>query len=156
MIIVEFEPAHQAAVRALILCGLADHWGEVDPSLNSDLDDIAASYATGRTLVALADAAVVGTGTVMPRPNGDAEIVRMSVASSQRRTGLGRRIVAELIETARAWGATRVVLETTTAWTGVVAFYESCGFTVTHHEDGSFGRDTWFALSIAEPSTGRR
>jgi len=35
-----FEPKDQAAVQALILAGLRDRWGSLDPSLNRDLHDI--------------------------------------------------------------------------------------------------------------------
>ena len=36
----------------LIIAGLAEHWGFVDPDLNPDLDDIATTYADGVVLVA--------------------------------------------------------------------------------------------------------
>ncbi|MCZ7673141.1 MAG: hypothetical protein M5U34_41515 [Chloroflexi bacterium] len=39
-----FSPTDQAAAKALILAGLAEHWGTLDLSLNSDLNDIQASY----------------------------------------------------------------------------------------------------------------
>ncbi|HEY3725020.1 MAG TPA: hypothetical protein VGN59_16840 [Acidimicrobiia bacterium] len=35
--IARFAPGDQGAVRALILEGLAEHWGTLDPSLNPDL-----------------------------------------------------------------------------------------------------------------------
>ena len=41
----EFKPSDQAAVRRLILDGLAERWGVLDESLNPDLNDIAAAYA---------------------------------------------------------------------------------------------------------------
>src|SRR3954453_18572858 len=65
----DFDPADQSAVRDLILAGLADHWGELDASANRDLDDIASTYAAGRTLVARDETgAIVGTATRMARP----------------------------------------------------------------------------------------
>ena len=137
-------------VRSLILEGLADHWDQVDPSLNPDLDDMLASYATGRTIVARSDAGeIVGTGTLRPFGNSEAEIVRMSVRRDARRFGLGRRLVDELVAIARGWGVEAVVLETATSWAEVVAFYQRCGFSVTHVEEGDFGSDTWFRLELA-------
>lgn len=136
-------------VRSLILDGLAEHWGEVDASLNPDLDDMLRAYATGRTLVARSDdGTVVGTGTLRPHGTGGAEIVRMSVRADARRSGLGRQMVDELVAIARGWGCDAVVLETTTAWSEVVAFYQRCGFTITHVEDGAFGSDTWFRMDL--------
>ena len=141
-------PEFADAVRALILSGLAERWGTVDPTLNRDLVDMAATYSCGRTLVARDGDRVVGTGTVIPRDAESAEIVRMSVAPEYRRTGLGRRLVDELVEIARRWGMARVVLETSAHWTEVVTFYERCGFTVTHFEKGDFGRDAWFEMRL--------
>jgi len=39
-----FDPTDQEDAKALILAGLADHWGELDPTLNPDLNNIAESY----------------------------------------------------------------------------------------------------------------
>ena len=109
---------------------MAEHWGTVDPTLNRDLDDIAATYAGGRTLVAFDGDRVVGTGTVVRHADGggSAEIVRMSVAPEYRRTGLGRRLVSELVDVARRWGVSRIVLETTAHWTEVVTVLRAMWF----------------------------
>ncbi|MEZ5250484.1 MAG: GNAT family N-acetyltransferase, partial [Ilumatobacteraceae bacterium] len=129
----DLEPSDTEAVRALVLAGLADHWGEVDPTLNCDLDDLAAAYPGSRTVVAVdGTGAIVATGTVVPRGDGVAEVVRMSVAADRRGQGHGRSVLDELLATAQAWGAPRVVLETTSSWTDVVAFYEHAGFRRTH------------------------
>jgi GNAT superfamily N-acetyltransferase len=148
-------PAQHDAVKSLILAGLAEHWAQVDPALNRDLDDLAASYPDGTTLVARDGDTVVGTGTIVRRQHGTAEIVRMSVAPAYRRTGLGRRLVVGLLDQAREWGAERVVLETSADWVEVVEFYLRCGFTLTHHEDGSFGRDAWFELELGRDDPSR-
>ena len=143
----DLRPNEQHAVRSLILNGLGEHWESVDPTLNPDLDDLAVTYAGGRTLVAT-DGAVVGTGTVIRRDATTAEIVRMSVVRTYRGTGLGRRLVEELVATARRWGMSRVVLETSAHWTDAVGFYVRCGFTQTHFESGAFGRDAWFEMKL--------
>jgi putative acetyltransferase len=149
----DLRAGEQEAVRSLILAGLGERWGSVDPTLNSDVDDLAATYAAGRVLVASAGAVVVGTGTVTRRGDTTAEIVRMSVAPAFRRTGLGRRLVADLVATARGWGMSRVVLETSAQWTDVVEFYMRCGFTQTHFESGTFGRDAWFEMKLDRQGT---
>jgi ribosomal protein S18 acetylase RimI-like enzyme len=153
--ITEFTPTDQDEVRSLILTGLGEHWGDVDESLNRDLDDIASAYGHGRTVVVRVAGNVIATGTVVPRDRSTAEIVRMAVATDHRRRGLGRLVVDELVATARTWGATAVVLETTSSWQAAVAFYRSCGFAVTHHETGPFGQDMWFRRAmppgLAEP-----
>lgn len=134
-----------ATVRSLVLAGLVEHWGTIDEALNRDLDDLVGAYPGGRTVVAVDDdGTVVATGTVVPRGDGTVEVVRMSVDANRRGSGLGRSVLDELVATARRWGARRVVLETTAAWADVVAFYERCGFRVTHHAAGEFGVDAWF------------
>jgi putative acetyltransferase len=149
----DLRPDEQDAVRSLILEGLREHWGSVDPTLNPDLDDLAVTYATGRVLVASDGAGVVGTGSVIRRDDATAEIVRMSVASEYRRAGLGRRLVADLVATASSWGMSRVVLETSAHWKDAVEFYVRCGFTQTHFESGTFGRDAWFEMKLEQQDT---
>ncbi len=142
-----FRPEDQAEARALILAGLAEHWGFLDPTRNPDLDDIAASYADGTFLVARRAGRIVGTGALLPRQDGVAEIVRMSVAGDLRRQGIGRLILQELCRRARQQGFRRVILETTATWHEVIAFYLRYGFHVTHYQDG----DVYFALDLQEP-----
>jgi GNAT superfamily N-acetyltransferase len=151
-VLTDLDRSDHDTVRALILDGLIEHWGHLDPEANPDLDDLSAAYASGRTLVArLASGSegrpgpgpIVGTGTVVPRSGGVAEIVRMSVDRRLRRSGVGRRIVEELAATARGWGSRVLVLETTSTWTEVVEFYRRCGFVVERTADGDYGPETW-------------
>jgi putative acetyltransferase len=139
-----FQPADQAAVKDLILAGLADHWGTLDPSKNPDLDDIAASYAGAIFLVARYLDRIIGTGALVPRPDGTAEVVRMSVSADWRRQGIGRMILRALVDHARQNGFQRIVLETTETWQEVIAFYLHFGFRITHYQDG----DVYFELDL--------
>ena len=59
-----FQPSDQAIAKQLILEGLAEHWGTLDPTLNPDLNDIAQSYTEGNFIVALLDGHIIGTGRV--------------------------------------------------------------------------------------------
>ena len=141
-----FQPGDQEPAKRLILAGLEQHWGVLDLSMNPDLDDIAASYAGAIFLGARQAGRIVGTGALVPRPDGVAEIVRMSVDRQLRRQGLGRMILSELHRRATRMGFRRIVLETTEAWQEVVAFYLDYGFHITHRQDG----DVYFALDLAE------
>ena len=129
---------------------MGEHWGQIDESLNPDVDDIEASYGHGRTLVVrlASSRSIVATGTIVRRDQATAEILRMSVAPEHRRLGLGRKIVEELVRTAQVWGVSAIVLETSSEWHEVVAFYQSCGFTITDRRDGPFGEDTWFRREV--------
>jgi len=140
-----FRPEDQEAARDLILSGLGEHWGTIDPTKNPDLADISASYSGAYFLVARCGGTIAGTGALIPRENGIAEIVRMSVSAEMRRRGLGRMILGRLVDRARELGCRRVILETTAAWHEVIAFYEKNGFHVTHFSDG----DIYFGLDLA-------
>jgi GNAT superfamily N-acetyltransferase len=137
-------PADQPAVRALILNGLIEHWGTLDPARNPDLEDLQAAYPGGTTLVARQADRIVGTGTLVPRSPGVAEIVRMSVARDWRRLGVGGLVLRELLTCARKAGCRKIILETTSTWTEAIAFYRRFGFEITH----TTGGDTWFALDL--------
>ncbi len=141
----ELDSDNQSEVRSLILAGLSDHWGVVNETLNPDLNDMTSRYAGGRTVLLRNDTGqLIGTGTIMPRGQDKAEILRMSVSRSARRQGVGRLIVEELLATARRWKVETVVLETTSSWDQVISFYLDCGFTVTNVAESEFGSDTWF------------
>ena len=141
-----FRPEDQQQARALVLAGLAEHWGKLDPSKNPDLENIAESYAGVVFLVAEKGGCIIATGALVPRSGGTAEIVRMSVARGIRRQGLGSLILQELIEQAKRLGFRRIVLETTETWAEVIAFYQRLGFVITHYQDG----DVYFELELDE------
>lgn len=140
-----FTPADQPAVRALILAGLADHFGELDPAFNHDLDDIAATYVAAGAVVIVAelDNEIVGTGTLIQVEPGVSHLIRMSVDRQIRGRGLGKRLVNHLIELARARGDHRVLVETNDDWTDAIALYRACGFSDERVTDGEihFARD---------------
>lgn len=134
-----FTPADQDAVKALVLAGLADHWGTIIPGLNPDLNDIARSFAGEIFLLAEMEGQLVGCGALVRRDKITGEIVRMSVAASERRKGIGKRLVEALCRQAALAGMRRLVLETTADWHEVRLFYERLGFVYTHFVDDEFG-----------------
>jgi putative acetyltransferase len=140
----QFQPEDQCRAKELILAGLAEHLGILDPSMNPDLDDIRSSYAGATFLVAWCGGRIVGTGALVPRGNGTAEIVRMSVAADTRRRGIGSAILQRLCERAKDDGCKHVVLETTETWSEIIEFYKRSGFHVTNCSDGN----THFALDL--------
>lgn len=140
-----FSPTDQQEARSLILAGLGEHWGFIDPARNPDLEDIAASYAGAVFLVARLDGRLVCTGALVPRGEEAAEVVRMSVAHDLRRQGIGRQMLTRLVEQARQGGFRRIILETTATWQEVIDFYLDYGFTITHYQDG----DVYFNLDLS-------
>lgn len=142
-----FRVTDQAAVRRLVLAGLAERWGHLDETLNPDLDNIAGSYVVtgGAVLVAEHGGVIVGTGTLKYDGAGVGQIVRMSVASDARRQGLARRLVLALLNAARAAGCERVIVETMHNWHSAVALYVACGF----REYDRDAEDVYLALDFS-------
>jgi GNAT superfamily N-acetyltransferase len=132
-----FAPADQAAARALILDGLREHWGWLDPTLNPDLDDITASYiAPGHVfLVATIGPAIAGTGA-LKIAGAAGQIVRMSVGLPWRRRGIGRAVMVALLANARERGLSRVWMETNDDWGDALGLYQRCGFREFDRRDG--------------------
>jgi len=146
--IVPFRRQDQAAVRQLIHEGLEEHWGVLDPQLNTHLDDIEASYSVGRFLVARDHGRIVGLGAIIPVATGEGEVKRMSVARDARRRGLATALLLALLDEAKSRGWHSVRLETTADWEDAVAFYAASGFELTHYEEGGFGRDAHFRMEL--------
>lgn len=146
-----FEPRDQIAARRLILEGLGSHFGHIDESMNPDLDDIAASYASAVFLVAEHDGRIVGTGALTPEPDRRAgagrlrRIQRMSTAAGHRRRGVATAVLRALLDHARERGYGDVVLSTVERWDDAVAFYTAAGFQITHRTDDG---DVHFAIQL--------
>lgn len=146
-VIRDFAIEDQDRVRALVLEGLRERWGDAfDPGLNSDLDDIHATYVARHAEVVVIECqgAVVATGTLVPERDDTGSIVRMSVALGHRRQGLGQRVVEELVARARRRAMTEVHVLADTAWLSALALYRSCGF----DEVGRDSTDTHFTISV--------
>ena len=143
----DFSEGDQDRVRTLVLEGLRERWGDsFDPTRNSDLDDIHASFVTrdAEVVVIESHGVVVATGTLIPEPGDSGRIVRMSVVREHRREGFGGAVVAELIARARRRAMTELRVSTDTPWLSAVALYRSCGFA----EIGRDSTDTHFTLSL--------
>jgi ribosomal protein S18 acetylase RimI-like enzyme len=141
-----FQPKDQPATKQLILDGLADHWGTLDPTLNPDLNDIATSYQGETFLVAVQGETIVGCGALVGEEGlkGYGRIVRMSVKKESRRQGIGQLILHYLQTAAKQRQFHEILLETTQTWAEAVTFYQANGFHIIGHHNG----DTHFEKAI--------
>ena len=80
------------------------------------------------SVVAVIDGAPVGFATVLPRPDGDAELDGLFVLPERQRLGIGRALVAETMRLARAMGAGMLHV---TANEDAREFYHAVGFVQT-------------------------
>jgi ribosomal protein S18 acetylase RimI-like enzyme len=130
LIIRLFEPGDQEAARQLILGGLGEHFSWIDETCNPDLDDIQVNYTEPGHLFLIAEinGQVVGTGGLVTESETMGRIVRMSVDPAHRRMGIGRSLIAHLLDSARQKGLTQVRVTTDHGWEDAIGLYRHSGF----------------------------
>lgn len=137
--------AAQPAAQSLILSGLAEHWGKINPDLNPDLENLISFYPES-IFVIEQDGEVLATGALTPIDQTTWQVVRMSVDKRYRRQGLGKAMLGHLIQIAQQRGANRLILETTSDWDEARQFYRSAGFKFTHLLNG----DAYYELELRD------
>jgi len=125
-----FATPDQEEVQQLILNGLAEHFSYLDPSLNPDLEDIAATYLSKGDLFLVGEKnnRIIATGALVRESLQTGRIVRVSVAYDNRRMGIGQIIVDRLIDQGRRLNLKRILAETNLDWHEALAFYQNLGF----------------------------
>ena len=96
----------------------------------------------GRLLVARLGGHPVGVGSLKPIDGTTAELKRMYVRPAAQCLGVGRALLARLLQEARAEGYATVRLETLRIMTAARALYRATGFVETEPFDGSEVADT--------------
>ena len=134
------------AVRQLLIDGLTERWHEYKPLLNPDIESFPTTYRESTVLVAKRGERIVGTGTLRKLSTEQAEVVRMTVAASCQRSGIGTLIIRGLLEAGRQRGFSQVILETTSSWKSAVGFYVGHGFHKTYERDSN----TYFLLKLSD------
>ena len=76
------------------------------------------------------DGALVGAATMRWRDE-PSELVELAVAADRHGQGIGRRIVAWLVDEARRRGRRAIEVGTSSTSLGNIAFYQKCGFRPT-------------------------
>ena len=89
--------------------------------------EIAARMGEGPVWVAVYREQIVGTGSVVPKPEG-IYIRGMAVIPSARGLGIGRRLLDEIQRFAIAQGCARLLLSTTPFLNTAIRLYEAFGF----------------------------
>ena len=82
----------------------------------------------GELFLALRDGVVVGTCGIHPAGDGLFELVKLTVAPSERGRGIARRLTERALALARAAGARTVRLYSSSRLPVAVRLYESMGF----------------------------
>jgi GNAT superfamily N-acetyltransferase len=71
----------------------------------------------------------IGCCALLAMGDGSFEIGKMAVLEESRGLGVGRKLLARVVERARQIGAKRLYLETNTKLPNAIHLYESQGFT---------------------------
>lgn len=82
----------------------------------------------GQVFVAVEDDAVVGTAALIQHAPDVFQLAKMTVASSARERGIGRRMLSAVLDEAKLLGARRLFLGSSTKLEKAVRLYESVGF----------------------------
>ena len=129
-LIVPFEPRHGADWARLNLGWLAEGGFAVEAKDRKVIDDPRGAIidAGGRIFMVERDGEIVGCCALMAMANGGYEVVKMCVTPAARGLGLGRRLLQACEDAARAAGAPRLYLETSSTLAPAGALYRSFGF----------------------------
>jgi len=82
----------------------------------------------GQVYVAALGDQVVGTAALVRHAAGVYQLAKMTVATEARQRGVGRQLLAVVLAEARAMGAHRIFLGSSTKLEAAVRLYESFGF----------------------------
>lgn len=104
-----------------------------------------------RTWVAARGSMVCGYG-LLSFGAGEAHLLNLCVAASERRQGLGSQLLEQLLTDARVLGAERVFLEVRPSNTEAVALYHARGFNLLtrrpHYYPSHGGREDALVMAI--------
>ena len=136
----EFGPQDLELVQGLFASGLIEFAGEnehgvkryVERALEDDMADIPHHYQTrpgGNFWVVEYQNSLVGHVGIQPsNKENEAELRRMSVSSSVRRRGVGRRLLETTEDFCRSMGYSRITLSTVEFLRPALAMYHNHGY----------------------------
>ena len=120
-----------------------------DPSISISADAHELTSPAGALLIARLRQQPVGCGALKFHADAPAELKRMWVAPSARGLGVGRRLLHELEQQAKAMGARVIRLETNRALSEAIALYRRNGY----HEVEAFNNEPyahyWFEKQLS-------
>lgn len=153
------EPRDDPAVAAIIRQVMTEH-GASGPGFaihDPEVGAMSAAYApprAGYVVIEDAEGNVVGGAGFAPLAGGDertCELKKMYFLPALRGHGLGRALLAHVLDQARRAGYARCYLETLVTMDRARRLYEAAGFTRLCRPEGAtghFGCDAWYALEL--------
>ena len=129
MEIVEFEPAHAGAFKALNEAWIAKYF-VLEPKDREVLDDPQDKIIAtgGRIFMALEGGDAIGCVALLKMADGGYEVAKMTVSERLRGSGLGRILMQRCIDAGAEDGAMRLYLETNSSLAPAIGLYRAMGF----------------------------
>lgn len=144
--IVPYRPDHAVAWAALNEAWLAEGGFAVEAKDRKVIDDPQGAILDpgGRIFMAEANGVAIGCCALMAMDDGGYEVAKMTVSPAARGLGLGRRLLEACEAAARAAGAPRLYLETSSTLKPAGALYRSFGFVDLPPRPSPYARaDVW-------------
>src|SRR5579864_6264228 len=137
-------------VLALLIAGVAEEHDGIEAEPPIDVEALAARWVVEGTLVAVADAEIVGSLQVRANRSGFGEIA-MAVAREWRGRGVGSALLAAGIEWSRERGLHKLVLDVFPHNVAAIALYRKFGFVQEGHRVKQYRRangELWDSLDM--------
>ena len=144
--IVPYRPDHAPVWAALNEAWLAEGGFVVEAKDRKVIDDPDDSILApgGRIFMAERDGEAIGCCALMAMPDGGFEVAKMTVSPAARGLGLGRLLLEACEAAARAAGAPRLYLETSSTLKPAGALYRGFGFVDLPPRPSPYARaDVW-------------
>jgi GNAT superfamily N-acetyltransferase len=136
--IVDYRNEHAADFRKINLEWLDLH-GLTEPADLEVLDQPSLIFDHGgHIFIALERGHVIGTSALMRHGESEFELAKMSVAPELRGKGISKLLMDACLAKARSYGATKVILFSSTKLTAALKLYERYGFRHVPLEDSPF------------------
>ena len=125
-----FQPGDETAFRELNEAWIRQYFS-IEPKDVEVLGDPVEHIirAGGQIVMATIGDQAVGCCALLAMADGGFELGKMAVAEECRGQGVGKRLLAHVVERARQLGAKRLYLETSTRLPNAIHLYEAQGFT---------------------------
>jgi putative acetyltransferase len=118
-----FQPGDEAAFRELNKAWIAGNFEVEEKDWEVLNDPVGHILDTGGAIFM-----AIGTCALLAMEEGSFEVAKMTVSEQCRGQGIGKKLLAHVIDHARATGASRLYLETNDSLQSAVHVYEALGF----------------------------
>lgn len=127
----------QYMAKQVILEGLYEHFGFIDPTLNTDIHDPYPFFIEKDLpfYVGYFNQLIVCTGGLLELNKTTGQMVRISVLKDFRKMGFAQQMIAALEEQGRLKGYKKIMIETNEAWNAAISLYKKLGYEASHFQD---------------------